>query len=526
MFLYVSTNGKGIPDKVKDDAKKMFVNCHIEFADLQRRPLSKIFIPLPLSKKLREEEISSLSRKIEENLHLFNNRLNVTAVQASYKVTNSEERDIPCVAVYVLGKTKIPAGETDIKKIKHDNHVFDGVEFDVLEGYYEPAIGASQASYVRPLRAGYGIGVEGTVGGGTLGGFLEDETGKHYILSNQHVLRPRHADSNVILQPAESDYKTMCCEADKALKRVLESKNVPGSEGLPLTQKEKDELNKTRPHLIKIIKKKEKEAEKRLKAIESKNPRTIGKYVDGLQRNASIQLDNENVQIFVDAAIAELNIKEENYLKSMSHMYSPLYGFEETGNTAMPNGKIVCWESFVDQLRRTDSEISFNKTGRTTGFSNDGRVDQAVKQLFVKIRDTDNAVPVDDPIVSAFCHIPYKFCKDCKPSGDSLEQIHHNENMEPMKCAKCCKELNDEEPVELFWARNCFVIRKHKNAFCDHGDSGALVFDQVGNAWGLVHGVFDDQTRNIFFCLASPLCLTLKALEQKSGKKELKLWRV
>ena len=28
----------------------------------------------------------------------------------------------------------------------------------------------------------------------------------------------------------------MCCEAEKALKRVLESKNIPDSEGLSLTQ--------------------------------------------------------------------------------------------------------------------------------------------------------------------------------------------------------------------------------------------------------------------------------------------------
>ena len=466
MYLYVSTNGKGIPDNVIENAKKMFVNCRIEFVDLQRRPLSKNFIPLPSSKQRREKEISILSKKIEENLDLFNNRLNVTAVQASYKVTNSEEQDIPCVAVYVLDKTKIPAGETDIKKIKDDNHVFDGVEFDVLEGYYQPAIGASQASYVRPLRAGYGIGVEGTDGGGTLGGFLEDETGKHYILSNQHVLRPRHADSNVILQPAESDYNTMCREAEEALKRALESQNIPDSDGFLSTQEEKDKFNRIRPHLIEIIQEKKEKARKSLEEIKRKRPREIGKYVDGLRRNESVQLDNENFQIFVDAAIAELDVTDEMYLKSMSHMYHPLYGFEVTENTTLPNGEIVSWESFVDQLRRTDSELSFNKIGRTTGFTNDGRVDQTVRQLFVNIR------------------------------------------------------------AEPFWLYNCFAIRKRINAFCDHGDSGALVFDEGGNAWGLVHGLWDDQTRNMFFCVASPLCLTLKALEQKSGKRELKLWRV
>ena len=227
------------------------------------------------------------------------------------------------------------------------------------------------------------------------------------------------------------------------------------------------------------------------------------------------------------AAIAELNETEETDLQSMSHMYSPLYGFEVTENTTLPNGKIVSWESFVDQLRKTGSELSFNKTGQATGFTNDGRVDQAVEQLYVKIRDTENTSPVDDPIeVSAFCHIPYKFCKDCKPSGDTQEQIRRNKKMEPVECAKCHKRLNNEEQVDPFWARNCFVIRKHKNAFCDYGDSGALVFDEGGNAWGLVHGVFDDRSRNFFFGLASPLCLTLKALEQKSGKKKLKLWRV
>ena len=121
---------------------------------------------------------------------------------------------------------------------------------------------------------------------------------------------------------------------------------------------------------------------------------------------------------------------------------------------------------------------------------------------------------------AATCSI---LCKDCKLSGASLKQMRHNQNM---KCRSCPKNLNAEEHVESFWARNCFVIRNYRRAFCESGDSGALVFDEDGNAWGLVHGVFDDQTRDMVFCLASPLCLTLKALQQKSGKKELKLWRV
>ena len=85
-----------------------------------------------------------------------------------------------------------------------------------------------------------------------------------------------------------------------------------------------------------------------------------------MQGNVSMQLDNENVQVFVDAAIAKLNKTEEINLKSMSHMYQFLYGFWPTENI-MPNGEIVSWEAFGHQLCTEDSELSFNKPGRTTG---------------------------------------------------------------------------------------------------------------------------------------------------------------
>ena len=523
MCLYVSTNGKEIPDNVKDAAQEMFVNYRIEFVDLQRRPLSKIFTPLPSSEKRKEEEISHLSRKIEENLHLFNNRLNVTAVQASYKVTNSEEQDIPCVAVYVLGKTKIPAGETDIKKIKDDNdHVFDGVEFDVLEGYYQPSIEASRASYVSPLRAGFGIGVKGSHGGGTLGGFLEDETGKHYILSNQHVLRPPDADSDVITQPAESDHDVMRQEAEEYFDKLKKRTCAQDPDTEMLTEEEKNIVKNLDPSLKQKTEKRLNNAREILEKTKNEKPRKIGTFVCGLQKNVEIPLGDKTAKVFVDAAIAELDKTEELSMRLMKEDYHSLFGFEEQEDI---NGDIVNTKTFFDTFRTKDSdELSFKKFGRTTGLTEEGRIDDAVKELFVSILVAQDTVPGDAPIVSAMSHIPYQFCKDCRLLDNSLNEIHHNQKMEPKKCVKCYKPVDDE--IEPFWARNCFVIRKHKNVFCDLGDSGALVFDKGGKAWGLVHGIFDDQTRNFFFCLASPLCLTLKALEQESGKNELKLWRV
>ncbi len=194
MCLYVHTDDQAILKDVKDAAERKFSGYKIECVDLQRRPLCKIVSRLPLSKRQNGKELSDLSGKIEENLNVFKNRLNVTAVCASYKVVDAIERDTPCVTVFVLGKHRIPAGETDIEKLKEDNsRLFGNAEFDVVEGYYQPAYDPtprSEMAYAFPLRGGVGIGVNGTPGAGTLGGFLEDEEGECYILSNEHVLNP------------------------------------------------------------------------------------------------------------------------------------------------------------------------------------------------------------------------------------------------------------------------------------------------------------------------------------------------
>ncbi len=194
MCLYVHTDDQAILKDVKDAAERKFSGYKIECVDLQRRPLCKIVSRLPLSKRQNGKELSDLSGKIEENLNVFKNRLNVTAVCASYKVVDAIERNIPCVTVFVLGKHRIPAGETDIEKLKEDNsRLFGNAEFDVVEGYYQPAYDPtprSEMAYAFSLRGGVGIGVKGVPGAGTLGGFLEDDKGECYILSNEHVLNP------------------------------------------------------------------------------------------------------------------------------------------------------------------------------------------------------------------------------------------------------------------------------------------------------------------------------------------------
>ena len=176
MCVYVHTDYQGIPKEVKKNAEEMFDGYKIEYVDLQRRPLSVIVLRHPSSKKQKQEKLSDLTRKIEENLHVFEDRLNVTAVQATYKVAKCIEEDIPCVTVFVVGKGRIPAWETEIMQIKEDHDVFHD-----YRPIYSPSPSEVRA-YAEVLHGGVGIGVRNVNAAGTLGAFVEDEQGECYSI--------------------------------------------------------------------------------------------------------------------------------------------------------------------------------------------------------------------------------------------------------------------------------------------------------------------------------------------------------
>ena len=509
--LYVDTDGKGIPKDVKHAAEELFAKFHIEFDDLQQRPLSKIVTPLPSSEK--RKDLSCLSRAIEKNLDLFENRLNVTAIQASYKVTDSIEQDIPCVTVFVLGKGRVPAGETNINEIKQPNDY----PFDVVEGYYQPADGSSNTSYAFYLRGGVGIGVQGVPGAGTLGGFLEDEEKKCYILSNEHVLHPSEVGNNIneiiIQQPAQLDYDTSLEKARNDLVVSKSKKLKLIGEGPEPTKSEIDLKNDEYFGPIMANYDREiTEAEYKLKKIENERPRQIGKYVCGLQSN--VPPGDNYPEMFVDAAIAALDEEEFKRMKTDKYAEAetnrcPLYGFKNINGIGL-NCNTINIENFVEELPTQNSELSFMKIGRTSGLTNMGRIDPSGKELFVNG-------------ISSLYHVKFQYCNDCIGVRGEGE-IHQNEYIQSRACARCGNELNNDNEVRSFWLRNCLVIRqKSGEAFCKKGDSGALLFGSDGRAWGLVFGVFKDLSRDMVFCLASPISATLKALEVLSRKK-LKLW--
>ena len=129
-------------------------------------------------------------------------------MQPSYKIVSSKETRTPCVTVFVLGKGRIPLGESSFSEVE-ELKISNSYPFDVVEGYFLPT--SFYASSASTLHGGVGISVGDQPDAGTLGGFLTNEDGKCYILSCEHVLRPQAGGievSDVIVQPAEVDFES------------------------------------------------------------------------------------------------------------------------------------------------------------------------------------------------------------------------------------------------------------------------------------------------------------------------------
>ena len=508
MCLYVDTDGKGIPEYLKQAASEMFADYKIEYVDLQRRPLFEIVTRLPASEKRKDEELKDLSKVIEKNLHVFENRLNVTAVQASYKVV--DEQVTPCVTMFVLGKRRIPIGETDISELA--NNPFD-VPFDVVEGYYLPSCDFYK-SYAFPVLGGVGIGLKKDQSGvGTLGGFLEDEKGKRYILSCEHVLHPdENANNpNVIVQPAEIDFKKAL---NKASSRVDNCRSMLQRQENKLKcltgeehRKYENRVKKTRGELEKLKKDKTK--------VALSKPRPIGNYCCGLKGDEAVEISSNNyATIYVDAAIAELNDEEADEIATEKddepeNDSCPVYGFKNNEHGFTPTGEIVDLKNFHSQ----HEDLGLMKIGRTTGLTGGGELETT--NFFVHRYGYKK-----NTCAGNLSHVPcILYCSGCEPVTDE-NLVELSCMMKPF-CAKCNKQI--ESNITALWASNCMAIRKPMESFCKKGDSGALVFDSQGRAWGMVFGMFIAEGININFGLAAPLGVILQALEKRLERR-LNLW--
>ena len=204
-----------------------------------------------------------------------------------------------------------------------------------------------------------------------------------------------------------------------------------------------------------------------------------------------------------------------------------MYGFgknkdQKAGDYTPPNGDIIDFINFKKRIRNENSELRFMKIGRTTGFTDEGLVDLPNEEMFLKGMILEYTHSKD---IARLLHVKFLFCKNCKMSVDCElnSDPDKNENKSNL-CKKCGADLENPCQVKSVWARNCFVLRKRGECFSKEGDSGSLVFDNDGLAWGLVFGVFKNLSQDFVFSLISPLCVVLDALKEEAGMQELKLW--
>ena len=198
MCLYMDTAGQGITDDLREGAKKIFAGYVLKFVDVEHDIMGSYFTESELPRVCKE--MVKVAQVIEKNLHIFENRLNVTAVYPSYNICDARETNELCITISVLGKGKIPVGEEKFSDAK-----LGGYPLDIVEGYFAPTAGPNLCK-VSPLHFGVGIGVKGKHGAGTLGAFLTDGK-KYYALSCQHVLfkegQPAEAEQPAEEKPAE-----------------------------------------------------------------------------------------------------------------------------------------------------------------------------------------------------------------------------------------------------------------------------------------------------------------------------------
>ena len=278
-------------------------------------------------KRLNATDVDNINQTINGNLHVLVKHRNITAVQASYKITNSKQTEKPCITIYVLGKGFIPIGESIFPPFLGSYPV------DVVNGFwYRTKIPQAPTKTQVPsdeLCLGTSIGVKGKAGGGTLGAIVKDSSsGIFYALSCNHVMK--HPEESEIIHPALADYVNYLnwhlTEYAKWVKNTIsrdqvitqKSRFAPNflEDKADLSAKFK-ELNQIRdahrdpgretPTNVQLADNHKKWFEEG----ESKSPRVIGKYIAGVSRNVKW---SDGQEYYIDAAVAQLTEEEVKLL--------------------------------------------------------------------------------------------------------------------------------------------------------------------------------------------------------------------
>ena len=159
--------------------------------------------------------------------------------------------------------------------------------------------------------------------------------------------------------------------------------------------------------------------------------------------------------------------------------------------------------------------MSFWKSGRTTGPTDEGKFYS--KNVCINLEGFKK-----NNCYGAFTHIKFQtYCKTCAGQV-KCDTVETTLLKKPLKCEKCKADIEEESKKNDLWAYNCFLVFRKQGPFAKKGDSGAVIFDEEGRAWGIIVGSYDEY---YVYTVATPLDVALEALSKELGK-ELKLWCV
>ena len=499
IHLYVYSDRSGIPTELKNAAQAFFgqKGWKLIWLDLYNDAfnllkVTQIVYSSGEPKSLEASQVDEIDEIINNNLHVFSKHRNVTAVQPSFKVTNSVQTQEACIVVYVLGKGQIPLGESAIPD------TIGSYPVDIVNGFcvrtndpYLPTEAHEQKEF---LRLGASIGVYEKESSGSLGAIVEDvNSGTLYVLSCDHVMND--ADEKKIIHPGLDVYlnylRYHLNEYKGWVERTIEA-------AVELTQFPDDMLNEAELQEMFTVLRTRKDdyiasgirrvSESRLKQIQvyenkleeafGKQPRVIAKYSAGVRCNVRLETNNGK-EHFIDAAISELNEDEVEKVKAEGEVVI-------IGTNHYPNGECLSATAVVKDLF---------KSGSATGFTRSNRLVDELGNRPTYIRGQGNGTWIDVECIN---------CSKPRPAQSQAPDV-----LSP--CEQCKPER---------WLKRCLCIQQQgAKPFSDDGDSGAVIFEEYGNeklaapGFGIIFAELPTQYYR--FAIALPLEIALEALSQK-----------
>ena len=323
----------------------------------------------------------------------------------------------------------------------------------------------------------------------------------------ESVVSTPKQNETLVEHPAALDFISKIDELQKFISET--EKSVEELEK-NMTNKESDEYDEWTNRKIQALIKPQKSdvttaKDSKTAIIDFGLPRCIATYSCGLHRNYSTSAGT----FYVDAAIAKISDDERDHILSKRNKKGSVYGFH---NEKKINGEIV---PLAELEKESDKDLSFWKSGRTTSHTEGGKL-SLHSHFFINLKGFKQKICYGE-----FTNVQFKtYCQTCASQIEC--DLVETTLLKKLKCEKCKEDIEEESPGKELWAYNCFLVFRKQGPFAEKGDSGAVIFDEEGRAWGIIVGVFDNYYS---YTVAIPLDVALQALGEQLGKK-LKLWCV